>query len=288
MELRNIAIIAHVDHGKTTLVDELLKQSGSFRDNQAVAERAMDSNDIERERGITIVSKHTALHYKGHKITKAESTRRGNAQIEGSALSGEGAVYIFVLNKKHDIDGNFPWNDARLINHTCEPNCEAQIIRGTIWLIATKDIPEGTELGFNYGFDLETWEDHPCLCRTKNCCGYIVGKEYWPKLKRLVTKRDQVIAAGMLEVGVTQVDGVSMTSLARITTGSILGEQSFFDSQPRSANVWAVADGTLLLLPYENFAEFGEAEPALARDFLFAMARVLSIRLRNTSFRLRR
>jgi CRP-like cAMP-binding protein len=92
----------------------------------------------------------------------------------------------------------------------------------------------------------------------------------------------------MLEVGVTQVDGVSMTSLARITTGSILGEQSFFDSQPRSANVWAVADGTLLLLPYENFAEFGESEPALARDFLFAMARVLSIRLRNTSFRLRR
>ncbi len=97
-----------------------------------------------------------------------------------------------------------------------------------------------------------------------------------------------LVAAGMLEVGVTQVDGVSMTSLARITTVSILGEQSFFDSQPRSANVWAVADGTLLLLPYEKFAEFGEAEPALARDFLFAMARVLSIRLRNTSFRLRR
>lgn len=97
-----------------------------------------------------------------------------------------------------------------------------------------------------------------------------------------------LVAAGMLEVGVTQVDGVSMTSLARISTGSILGEQSFFDSQPRSANVWAVADGTLLLLPYDRFAEFGESEPALARDFLFAMARVLSIRLRNTSFRLRR
>lgn len=97
-----------------------------------------------------------------------------------------------------------------------------------------------------------------------------------------------LVAAGLLEVGVTQVDGVSMTSLARISSGSILGEQSFFDGQPRSANVWAVADGMLLLLPYDNFTVFGEAEPALARDFLFAMARVLSIRLRNTSFRLRR
>lgn len=97
-----------------------------------------------------------------------------------------------------------------------------------------------------------------------------------------------LVAAGSLEVGVTQVDGISMTSLARIGAGSILGEQSFFDGQPRSANVWAVADGTLLLLPFDVFTRFGEAEPVLARDFLFAMARVLSIRLRNTSFRLRR
>ena len=67
MDLRNIAIIAHVDHGKTTLVDELLKQSGAFRENQAVAERAMDSNDLERERGITILAKATSVEWKGCK-----------------------------------------------------------------------------------------------------------------------------------------------------------------------------------------------------------------------------
>lgn len=70
-DVRNIAIIAHVDHGKTTLVDELLKQSGVFRANQEVAERVMDSNAIERERGITILSKNTAVFYKDTKSTSS-------------------------------------------------------------------------------------------------------------------------------------------------------------------------------------------------------------------------
>jgi len=81
MELRNIAIIAHVDHGKTTLVDELLKQSGSFRDNQAVSERAMDSNDIERERGITILAKATSVEWKGVRINIVDTP--GHADFGG-------------------------------------------------------------------------------------------------------------------------------------------------------------------------------------------------------------
>ncbi len=80
-DVRNIAIIAHVDHGKTTLVDELLKQGGAFRENQDVAERVMDSNDIERERGITILSKNTAINYKGHKINIVDTP--GHADFGG-------------------------------------------------------------------------------------------------------------------------------------------------------------------------------------------------------------
>lgn len=80
-DIRNIAIIAHVDHGKTTLVDELLKQSGVFRDNQAVAERVMDSGDIERERGITILSKNTAITYKNTKINIIDTP--GHADFGG-------------------------------------------------------------------------------------------------------------------------------------------------------------------------------------------------------------
>ncbi len=80
-DLRNIAIIAHVDHGKTTLVDEMLKQSGVFRENQAVAERVMDSNDIERERGITILAKNTSVMYNGIKINIIDTP--GHADFGG-------------------------------------------------------------------------------------------------------------------------------------------------------------------------------------------------------------
>ena len=80
-DLRNIAIIAHVDHGKTTLVDEMLKQSGAFRENQSVAERVMDSNDIERERGITILAKNTSIMYNGVKVNIIDTP--GHADFSG-------------------------------------------------------------------------------------------------------------------------------------------------------------------------------------------------------------
>ena len=81
MDIRNIAIIAHVDHGKTTLVDELLKQSGVYRENEATQERAMDSNDIERERGITILAKCTSVEWKGTRINIVDTP--GHADFGG-------------------------------------------------------------------------------------------------------------------------------------------------------------------------------------------------------------
>ena len=79
-----------------------------------------------------------------------------------------------------------------------------------------------------------------------------------------------------------------MASLARIGPGSVLGEQSFFDGEPRSANVWAITDGTLLRWEFEAFERFATAEPKLARELAFAVARVLSKRLRMTTIRVRR
>jgi CRP/FNR family cyclic AMP-dependent transcriptional regulator len=114
------------------------------------------------------------------------------------------------------------------------------------------------------------------------------------KASEVVIQRDAAdralyfVAEGRLEVGVTMIDGLSVASLALIGPYSVIGEQSFFDGQPRSANVWAVTEGILLRLDLDVFGRFGEQEPALARDLLFALGRVLSCRLRMTSLRVRR
>ena len=96
MSLRNIAIIAHVDHGKTTLIDRLLAQSGVFRENQKVAERAMDSNDLERERGITILAKATSLEWKDHRINIVDTPGHADfgGEVERILNMVDGAVLL--------------------------------------------------------------------------------------------------------------------------------------------------------------------------------------------------
>src|SRR5512140_3611983 len=95
-KIRNIAIIAHVDHGKTTLVDQLLRQSGTFRDNEVVAERVMDSNDLERERGITILAKNTSVRWKGTKINIVDTPGHADfgGEVERTLLMADGALLL--------------------------------------------------------------------------------------------------------------------------------------------------------------------------------------------------
>ena len=94
--LRNVAIIAHVDHGKTTLVDQLLKQSGIFRANENVADRVMDSNDIERERGITILAKNTAVMYKDTKINIIDTPGHADfgGEVERILMMVDGVILL--------------------------------------------------------------------------------------------------------------------------------------------------------------------------------------------------
>ncbi len=135
------------------------------------------------------------IEYIGEKISKAESERRAQARLARARKTGVAAVYIFNLNKKQDLDGSTPKNTARLLNHSCAPNCEAIQHRGRIWLCARRDIKEGEELTFNYGFDLENWDEHECRCGTRNCVGFIVGEEYWPELKKKLEERAKIVRA---------------------------------------------------------------------------------------------
>src|SRR5678809_395647 len=120
MSLRNVAIIAHVDHGKTTLVDALLRQSGAFRANQEMTERVMDSNDLERERGITILAKNTAIHYGETKINIVDTPGHSDfgGEVERALKMVDGVMLLvdasegplpqtrYVLSKA--LEGHLP------------------------------------------------------------------------------------------------------------------------------------------------------------------------------------
>ncbi|RME55377.1 SET domain-containing protein-lysine N-methyltransferase [Candidatus Woesearchaeota archaeon] len=123
------------------------------------------------------------IEYVGEKITKKEAEKRALKKLNKHKKNpDQGAVYIFELNSRYDIDGDVPYNDAKYINHSCNPNCETQIINNRIWIVAIKDIKKGEEITYNYGYDLDSYKDHPCKCGSKNCIGYILAEEHWPKL----------------------------------------------------------------------------------------------------------
>lgn len=112
------------------------------------------------------------IEYVGERISKRESLRRCEQNNR----------YIFSLNAEEDLDGDVAWNPARLLNHSCAPNCEAQLEDEHIWIVAARDIQPGEEVTFNYGYDLVDYRDHPCRCGSPNCVGYMVAQEFFEHL----------------------------------------------------------------------------------------------------------
>ena len=114
------------------------------------------------------------LPYLGEKIAPQEATQR----------IAQGNTYIFFLDARHDIDGQTLKNRARYINHSCEPNCVSDILEGQIWIVALRDIQAGEELSYDYGYELDGYEQRPCHCGATHCCGYILAQELWELLQQ--------------------------------------------------------------------------------------------------------
>ncbi len=114
------------------------------------------------------------LEYVGERIRKEQSLERCQCDNQ----------YIFSLDDEYDIDGNVAWNPARFINHSCAPNCEAEVDDGRIWIIALRDINPGEEITFNYGYDLVDYKEYPCHCGAEECVGYIVAEEFFEHVRK--------------------------------------------------------------------------------------------------------
>ena len=109
------------------------------------------------------------IDYVGKIITKKQSD-------ESEKFDNSKPIYLFNLNSRYDLDGNFSWNTAKLINHSCSNNCDYEGEGLKLWVVAIKDIKKGEELTCDYGFsyDKSDYTQFPCRCRSKNCCGSIV------------------------------------------------------------------------------------------------------------------
>ncbi len=118
------------------------------------------------------------IEYKGKIITAKRSEK-------DPKFDNDKAIYLFNLNKKYDLDGDFKYNTARLINHSCDPNCEVTGTGLKIWIHAIKNINRDEELTYDYGFGFdEDFKNYPCKCKSKNCVGYIVRSESRWRIKR--------------------------------------------------------------------------------------------------------
>jgi len=121
------------------------------------------------------------LEYQGRRISKAESVRQ--CELNNP--------FVFYLDAEFDLDGNVSWNPARFLNHSCDPNCEAELVDGGIWIVARRSIASGEEITFNYGYDLDFYRDYPCRCGARGCVGYMLAEEFHASLPRRAGKLDE-------------------------------------------------------------------------------------------------
>lgn len=138
------------------------------------------------------------IEYTGERITKAESKRREAARLARQRAGGDDCVYIFDLDATHDLDGRTQRNIARLINHSCAPNCRSEVIDGRVWIVARRDIPAGQELTFDYGFAFAEWPLHSCRCGAPRCPGFIVNAGQRWRLRK-ISKAERMRRAEKLQ-----------------------------------------------------------------------------------------
>jgi SET domain-containing protein len=130
---------------------------------------------------------------KGEKVIEYKGRKFTHKQVEeDDRFDNSKAIYLFTLNERYVLDGDTKTNTAKYINHSCDPNCEVDIIKGKIWIIAIKDIKKGDELSYDYGFGYDAdFRQFPCKCGSKNCCGYIVRDDQRWRINRKYAKTKQ-------------------------------------------------------------------------------------------------
>ena len=130
---------------------------------------------------------------KGEKVIEYKGRKFTHKQVEeNDRFDNSKAIYLFTLNERYVLDGDTKTNTAKYINHSCDPNCEVDIIKGKIWIIAIKDIKKGDELSYDYGFGYDAdFRQFPCKCGSKNCCGYIVRDDQRWRINRKYSKTKQ-------------------------------------------------------------------------------------------------
>ena len=133
------------------------------------------SKDIKKDTKI--------IEYKGKIITIKETETNPK-------FDNDKAIYLFNLNKKYDLDGDFKYNTARLINHSCDPNCEVDGVGLKLWIYSIKDIKKNEELTYDYGFSFDKdYKDFPCRCGSKKCVGFIVNSQSRWRIKKSKKKK---------------------------------------------------------------------------------------------------